>query len=252
MPLEQPQSIRTIFFDAGFTLLQPQRSTSELCQDICQQMGLHVHLDQIRQAMREAEGFFLRYTNLNRHTWANEQAINEMWISYYVTLLRPFVEEHDERRLFQLATTIVEEYENHTSWQTYSDVLPTLRALKERGYMLGVISDWGISLGPIMRQLRLTHYFDCLIISAAVRQAKPSPALYEMALQRANAIADYTIHIGDTYIQDVLGARAVGITPVLLDRRHKLTESAVDCLLVHSLYELLDLLEVPYHEGEQA
>jgi putative hydrolase of the HAD superfamily len=68
--------------------------------------------------------------------------------------------------------------------------------------------------------------------------------LYDLALQRCNAIADYTLHIGDSYVQDVLGARAVGITPILLDREGKLTESHVDCLLIHSLHELLDLLEV--------
>jgi len=63
-------------------------------------------------------------------------------------------------------------------------------------------------------------------------------------LQRANAIADYTVHIGDSYIHDVLGARAVGITPILLDRVQRLQGHEVDCLLVHSLTELLELLEL--------
>ena len=80
------------------------------------------------------------------------------------------------------------------------------------------------------------------------RYAKPSPALYELALRRANAIADYTLHTGDSYIHDVLGARAVGITPVLLDHAERLQESYVDCLLVHSLTNLLELLEV-YNEA---
>jgi len=83
-----------------------------------------------------------------------------------------------------------------------------------------------------------------LLVSAVTRHAKPSPMLYEMALQRANSIADYTIHIGDSYIHDILGARAVGITPILLDRPGRLEESNVDCLLVHSLYDLLELLEI--------
>ena len=109
---------------------------------------------------------------------------------------------------------------------------------------MGVISDWNIALGPLLRLFDLTRYFDCLIISAVARHAKPSPTLYDMALERANAIPDYTIHIGDSYIHDVLGARAVGITPILLDRAETLTENKVDCLLVHSLYELLDLLEI--------
>lgn len=245
MPLEQPQAIRTIFFDAGFTLLHPNPSSPEVCQRVCQQLGLHIHIREFEQRMTEAEEYYFRQTRLKRHTWASEQTINEFWIEYYMNLLRPFVEEHDEPRLYELALGITREFDQHTSWQVYPDVFPVLKKLRANNYTLGVISDWGIALGPILRSLQLTHYFDCLLVSAVTRHAKPSPALYELALHRANSIADYTIHIGDSYIHDVLGARAVGITPILLDRHHRLEESNVDCLLVHSLYDVLELLEAP-------
>ena len=240
---EQPQSIRTVFFDAGFTLIRPYPSTPEICQQVCQRLNLHVHLDAVKERMTEAQDYYYRQMRLNRHTWGSEQAISEFWISYYMNLLRPFIEEHDEPRLYQLAQVINQEFDKHTSWEVYSDVFPTLEALRRHKYSLGVISDWGISLGPILRRLNLTPYFDCLLVSAVTRHAKPSPLLYEMALERANSIADYTLHIGDSYIHDVLGARAVGMTPVLLDRPGHLEKSNVDCLLIHSLAELLDLLE---------
>ena len=242
---EQPQSIRTVFFDAGFTLIRPYPSTPEICQQVCQRLNLHVHLDAVKERMTEAQDYYYRQMRLNRHTWGSEQAISEFWISYYMNLLRPFIEEHDEPRLYQLAQVINQEFDKHTSWEVYSDVFPTLEALRRHKYTLGVISDWGISLGPILRRLNLTPYFDCLLVSALTRHAKPSPLLYEMALERANSIADYTLHIGDSYIHDVLGARAVGMTPVLLDRPGHLEESNVDCLLIHSLAELLDILEAP-------
>ncbi len=244
MPLEQPQSIRTVFFDAGFTLLRPYPSTPEICLQVCKQLDLHIHLEQVLQQMQEAEAYFFRQTQLNRRLWAEEQTITDFWIGYYIQLLRPFVEEHDEARLYQLAERINEEFSLHTSWEIYPDVIKTLETLKAHGYTLGVISDWGGDLGPILQKLHLTPYFDCLLISAVTRHAKPAPQLYELALQRANAISDYSLHVGDMYVNDVLGARAVGITPVLLDRTRKLQESTVDCLLIHSLDELLDLLEV--------
>jgi putative hydrolase of the HAD superfamily len=246
MPFEQPQSIRAVFFDAGFTLIHPNPSSPEICQQVCQRLNLHIQLDAVKQRIVESQDYFYRQSRLNRHTWGSEEAIAEFWTGYYMNLLRPFIEEHDEQRLYQLAQNIDEEFKKHSSWQLYPDVLPTLEALRKHGgYTLGIISDWGIALGPILRQLRLTPYFDCLLISAVTRHGKPSPVLYELALQRANAIADYTLHIGDSYIHDVLGARAVGITPVLLDRGRHLKERSVDCLLVHSLTELLDLLEIP-------
>ncbi len=244
MPVEQPQAIRTIFFDAGFTLLHPNPSTPEICQRVCRQLSLHIRLDELKQRMMEADDFYFRYMRVNRHTWSSETAISSFWEDYYMNLLRPFVEENDETRLYQLARAINEEFDKHTSWQLYPDVLPTLDALRSHDYTLGVISDWGISLGPILRNLKLTGYFDCLLISAAARYAKPSPFLYEQALQRTNSIADYTLHVGDSYIYDVLGARAAGIAPVLLDRARRLTETSIDCQLIHTLTELLDLLEI--------
>ncbi len=119
MPIEQPQAIRTIFFDVGFTLLHPYPSLPEICHQVCQQLHLHIHLDDVRERMYDAEDYFLRQQRLNRHTWASQQAINEFWIGYYMNLLRPFVEEHDEPRLYQLAQTINQEFEKHTSWQVY-------------------------------------------------------------------------------------------------------------------------------------
>jgi REG-2-like HAD superfamily hydrolase len=250
MKLEQPQAIRTIFFDAGFTLIRPHPSIPEICYNICRKLSLHVDLSQIAQQMEIMEESYFRRTNIDKHTWADEQAITRFWITYYMDLLRPFIQEHDELRLHELAVDINTEFGKHTSWRTYPDVITTLDTLRAQGYSLGIISDWGISLGAILRNLNLTPYFDCLLISATTRHAKPSPMLYERALQRANAIPDYTIHIGDSYINDVIGARSVGITPILLDRKGSLTDKNMDCLLIHSLTDVLDLLEVERLERE--
>src|SRR6266550_635080 len=197
MKLEQPQSIRTIFFDAGFTLLHPSPSILVVCQQVCQQHGLHVDLNHLQQGIEGAKNFHFRQFQSNRYIWADEQAITEFWFSYYRSLLQPLIAEYDEKYLDQLIRAIAEEFEKHTTWQLYPDVKPTLEAFRAKGYSLGVISDWNIALGPLLRLFDLTQYFDCLIISAVARHAKPSPTLYDMALERANAIPDYTIHIGD-------------------------------------------------------
>jgi putative hydrolase of the HAD superfamily len=245
MQIEQPQAIRTLFFDVGFTLLHPYPSDLEICLEVGERLGLHFHPELIQNRLTEMEDFFLRHMRANRYVWASEEAIHDFWLMYYMNMLRPLIEEHDEMRLRQLAQAIHHEYDSHTRWQIYPDVLPTLEALQaSKRYTLGAISDWGISLGPIMQRLQLNTYFDCLLISALAGHSKPSPALYEAALERANAVADYTMHIGDSYTLDVLGARAVGMIPVLLDRKGLLEQSQVDCLLIHTLTELPPLLEI--------
>lgn len=241
--LENPQSIRTILFDVGFTLLRVRPSDGEICLRVCRELDLHIDEETMTERLEEAENYFFQQTRKNRHIWGDQQAIDTLWIGYYSTLLRPLVKEHDEQRLHQLASAINKEFGKHTSWEMYPDVLPTLEALRQSGYTMGIVSDWSISLGPILSNLGLTHYFDAVVISAALRHGKPSPHLYEQALERTNSIPDYTLHIGDSYIFDVLGARSVGITPVLLDRHHRVDPDKMDCLTVHSLTELHEILE---------
>lgn len=245
MHLEQPQAIRTIFFDVGFTLLYSYPSDLEICRQVCGRLGLQLHQQELEKQWIEAEDFFLRHMRANRYIWASEATIREFWVMYYMKMLRPLVMKHNEELLHELAQMITHEYDSHTSWQMYPDVLPTLQALHaSKKYTLGAISDWSPSLGPILQRLHLNTYFDCLLISSVTGHAKPSPVLYETALERANTIADYAIHIGDSYTLDVLGARAVGMIPVLLDRKHHVRPDQVDCLLIHSLNDLLTLLEI--------
>jgi putative hydrolase of the HAD superfamily len=245
MKLEAPQAIRTIFFDAGFTLLRTTPSLAEICQDVCQREGVQVDQGQISRQLPEAEAYFLEAAKANRRTWASEDAIALFWNGYYKALLRPFIGEENEALLERCAQEIIKEFEQHTRWELFPDVLPTLQALQGKGFTLGIISDWGVNLASIIYSLDLPRYFDCLIISAVSRYAKPEPGLYELALQRAGAIPDYAIHIGDSYIHDVLGARAVGVTPILIDRPGKLRADEVDCILIRDLREVLDLLEIP-------
>ncbi|HEY7122744.1 MAG TPA: HAD-IA family hydrolase [Ktedonobacterales bacterium] len=242
--LPAPQAIRTIFFDAGYTLLRPSPSVIAICQEVCAANGLHLDVERLKQELAAAEAFFREAMKANSRTWADEQAILNFWTAYYTALLRPLVEEHNEHLLERSVHAIIREFSSHTRWELFPDVLPTLEALQGKGFTLGIISDWEISLTQILKGLDLGRYFDCLIISAATRYSKPEPALYELALRRADAIADYAIHIGDSYIHDVLGARSVGITPVLIDRPKRLSLSQVDCLVIHDLRDILDLLEI--------
>jgi putative hydrolase of the HAD superfamily len=123
----------------------------------------------------------------------------------------------------------------------YPDVLPVVEELHRQGYILGVISDWGNRLAHrILLPLGLGRYFDFMVVSATVRTAKPSSALYNEALRRAGVGPHEALHIGDNYVLDVLGARAAGITPVLLDRHGR--AGPVDCLKLATLAELPPLV----------
>lgn len=57
------------------------------------------------------------------------------------------------------------------------------------------------------------------IISAEeVKAYKPRAEIFAAALQKAGCTADEAVHIGDSYTADYLGAQAVGLRCILLDR----------------------------------
>ena len=66
---------------------------------------------------------------------------------------------------------------------------------------------------------------------------KPEPPIFLAALERARVNAQEAIYVGDQYQRDVVGARGVGITPVLIDR-HDLVSEVSDCPRIHGLAEL--------------
>lgn len=242
--LPHPQSIQAIFFDVGFTLLESSPSIPAIVRDVMERRGTPVPLECLERSLPEAERHFSAMSREAPHTWGDELEIASIWQRYFKELLQPCYGAAGDEALAAAAAEVQQEFDLATSYALYPDVEDTLAALKERGIKLGVISDWGIGLGLILRHFGLTQYFDFAVISATARRAKPDPELYRLALDRADVVPDYAMHVGDSYIRDVLGARALGITPVLIDRMGMLQPEVLDCPLVYDLYELLDMLDI--------
>lgn len=242
--LPQPQAVQAVFFDVGFTLLDPYPSFPEAVRDILARHGTHIELACLESALPAAEAQFVESARLNPHIWGDERAINDIWSRYFHALLAPCL-AHDQTELDAAVPLVQKAFDEPATYRLYPEVVPTLAALHRSGYKLGVISDWGASLSLILGTFDLIGYFDFTVISATARRAKPDPILFQLALERADVTADYALHVGDSYVRDALGARQVGITPVLIDRTRSLSEGVPDCPLVYDLYELLDLLEIP-------
>jgi putative hydrolase of the HAD superfamily len=243
--LEHPQAIRAVFFDVGYTLLAPHPSTVEIVLGACAARGTPVDRACLERQIPAAERAFRQYAHAHPETWGDDRAIEAMWRGYFAALLGPCLAVLPEEQLDACVAEVTRAFGHGASYALYPDVLPALDVLRGRDVTLGVISDWGTELGMILAHHDLARYFDFAVVSASMRVAKPNPALFATALRRADAIPDYALHIGDSYLLDVLGARAAGITPVLLDRAGQHDPAALDCLVVRDLYGLLDLLGVP-------
>jgi putative hydrolase of the HAD superfamily len=96
--------------------------------------------------------------------------------------------------------------------------LALLQALKP-GYKLGIITNNRLAeQQEKLRHLGMHKLVDALITSEEVGVPKPDPRIYHVALQRLGAEAAQTVMVGDNWTADVIGALAVGIRPVWLNR----------------------------------
>ena len=242
--LLQPQAIQAVFLDVGYTMLSPHPSVEDIVKSVCDRRGTPVERSCLEHSIPHAETTLRSMVRDDPWTWSQDRAIETVWRAYFTDLLRPCLADLPEHELTGCAEDVRVVFEQAGSYALFPDVEPVLAALHRRGLTLGVISDWGISLSLILRHHDLIQYFDFAVISAAVRYSKPDPELFHTALRRADAIADYTLHVGDSYPLDVLGARAAGITPVLLDRAGVFDPSQLDCITIRSLYGLLEILRI--------
>jgi len=224
-----------ISFDAGYTLVEPLREANAIVAELLNERGITPDAAVFEAAHRRAEQLFAAdYLRPLSDTWTADRAIQAFYVKYYAQFLAdlqaPDVDGSD-------GVEIIRRYLAPDNWRLYDDVLPALRRLRQAGLRLGVASDWGSSLFPILHSLGLSRYFDWAVVSGAVGFAKPSPQFYRIVVQRANLPAERIVHVGDNYYADVRGARTVGMQAVLVERRGRALPP-LDVQVIRSLTEL--------------
>jgi putative hydrolase of the HAD superfamily len=140
------------------------------------------------------------------------------------------------------ALTEIEDYHrDHNLWEIVpSFVRPTLEQLREAGYTLVVVSNANGTVHKKFDRLGLSPLFDVILDSAVEGVEKPDPRFFQLALDRANGRRETTVHVGDFYNIDVVGARNAGLRAVLVDERD--LHGDADCPRIRSIAELPALL----------
>jgi putative hydrolase of the HAD superfamily len=112
----------------------------------------------------------------------------------------------------------VDELVEAIRFELYPDVLPALGELRDRGLRLVAVSNWDYALPAVLERCGLDGMLDGTVTSAATGSRKPDPGIFLAALELAGCEAGEALHVGDTAEEDVTGALAAGIRPLLIDR----------------------------------
>ena len=124
----------------------------------------------------------------------------------------------------------------------YDDVIDNLNALRDQGYIVGIVSNVPSGGQELADQLGLSGSIDFAVTSSEVGCEKPDPRIFAEALRRAEATPPgNAVMVGDQLESDINGAMAAGIQPVLLDRNSQHNQFSAHPRIT-SLRELKSLL----------
>jgi HAD superfamily hydrolase (TIGR01549 family) len=233
-------SIRAILYDAGRTLMRPRPEARDVWEFLSHQLGLDLALE--RQLPDVGHFYYARTGQDGFGAYDSDERARSFWTEYYVHALVDAGVDLPREELLSAGNAVYDWYQQPHQWEPYPEVRVTLERAHARGLRQGVVSDWGTDLVPILHAHEVSLYLDFVVASAAMGTAKPHSDIFRFALTRAGLEAGEVLYVGDSYVSDVLGARAVGIAPVLIDREGK--APAVDCPVVMSLLEVLDLIDL--------
>lgn len=223
--------VETVFLDAGGVLIFPnwERISTTLARH-----DVHVTATALAAAEPHAkrnldQGRTVRATNDEKRGWL-----------YFNLILEQAGITPDDATAAALAE--LHAYHQRSNLWEYmpDDVLPSLRAMRTLGLQLVVVSNSNGTVQALAERLGLTECVSCVLDSFVEKVEKPDPRFFEIALARSGARRETTIHVGDLYEVDVVGARAAGIMPVLLDAADLYADA--DCDRVRSLPDLVKFL----------
>jgi REG-2-like HAD superfamily hydrolase len=235
-----PEPVSTVFLDIGDTVMRPNPSWEAVYAIAFAEYGVTVEMDDLYAALRRAyhhggwggEGGFdpTEETSFRRTVEIDAAAIAELGVG-------PMPDEF-YRRLAELFMVT-------SNWHVFPDAQRTIVALTERGIKVGAVSNWVWSLPELLHSLDLVRHFSFIAASARIGFEKPHPRIFEWALEQSGTDPSGVIHVGDHVDADVLGARAVGIDPVLIDRHGRYAPDEVPdgVPVISSLDQLLALVD---------
>lgn len=231
-----PSPIKVIFFDAAGTLFHVKGSVGEVYLRYAKKYGVSQSQEmaaKVNQAFKESFRQAPPPIFAIEHPEKLKQCERLWWfdvvhgVFYRVGMFNGFDEYFDE---------VFEAFGTAAVWEVYPEVPGVLQELKSQGYELGVISNFDTRFFGIFRGLKLDQYFDTVTISSLAGSAKPSPKIFQYALDQHVLDPEDALHIGDSIKEDVEGANQAKLTGIFLNREGDPVSS-----MGHSLKNLLSL-----------
>ena len=230
MPTSDRGVRRALLLDALGTIVWLQPPAPALRTELARRFGVEISAPEARQALLAEIAYYRAHLDQGRDP-SSLAALRQSCAEVLRAAL-PRSERLDRLDRLSLAEALLASLR----FAPFPDAGAAIRAAKARGERVVVVSNWDISLADVLARVGLAPLLDGIVTSAGAGARKPDPSIFKPALEIAGTCAQSATHVGDSLAEDVAGARAAGITPILVHRRGGTPPASVRCIA--SLAEL--------------
>ncbi len=197
--------IEGVLFDWGDTLFAPP-DAARIVAEIARERGVRISSQGARDIWDEIWAAGKTPAELAKGRDLSPEAHRAAWTSLFQTA---------DTRVPGIAPALYERVMDPAAWLPYPDTAPTLRALRDRGVRIGVVSNVPRDLSDVFGMHGLGGLVDAFVHSFQVGAEKPDPRIFLAACDRIRTAPAATLMVGDHPVADG-GATAAGLRFYLL------------------------------------
>ena len=229
--------IRVVTFDAANTIIRHEWDGAKILLDSALEIGIAAP----DQADARAAYAKIAASTRNEHEEIelrrDPQEIRAFWQRFTAAWLASIGQDESQAKQLHQAAEAKVFSPSGMVWSLFGDVIPTLDALDSLGMRVGVISNWDSSLHRILETHGISQRLDFVIASLEHGIEKPDKRIFQISEQVGSFGPNEALHVGDSYEDDVVGAKSAGWRALLLDRS---SPSSRHNGRISSLLELLE------------
>lgn len=184
-------------------------SSKRKLQRILKEAGFETSLNAFLRAYSKAHEKYrvIRYKKLREVT-------NAVWVSEALNGLG-YETDAKDLRIKTALNVFFQDYLGTLELRPHAKTL--LRNTAEK-CKLGLISNFTYTplIYASLRKIGINQFFNAVVVSEAVGWRKPHKNIFQTALERLNVTAEETIYIGDSPLEDIEGAKEVGMKTVFI------------------------------------
>ncbi|XP_054249487.1 haloacid dehalogenase-like hydrolase domain-containing protein 3 [Indicator indicator] len=205
--------LRLLTWDVKDTLLRMRQPVGESYAAEARAYGVQVQPEALARSFREAYGEQSRqFPNYGRGQGLSSR---QWWVDVVKQTFR-LSGVHEDKVLTLMAEKLYQDFCSAGNWELLPGASETLRQCRQRGFRMGVVSNFDQRLETILCQCNLRHHFDFVLTSEGTGFAKPDGRIFQQALGLGGVPPGQAAHVGDDYSRDYRAARAVGMHSFLL------------------------------------